>query len=92
MHINVKKIFDWNIQDVRGPFTVYKKVDKAGNMQINGFNVFVVYRYHGARKFFFDVMSEKWWSLYSTPEFAAKHFAEQMRLKKEAQAQHQKTR
>ncbi len=89
MHINMKKIFDWNIQDVRGPFAVYTQ-----NKRIDGFNVFVVYRHHGARRFFFDVMSEKWWGLYSTPELAAKNFAAQMRAKKEnqAHAQYQKTR
>lgn len=84
MNINLRKIFNWDIDTVYGPFTVYEK-PVFGDSQVAGYNVVVRYKYHGSRNFFFDIDCERLWALYRHPQVAARVFAQKMREKQAIQ-------
>lgn len=88
MKLNLRKIFNWDISNVAGPFPVYENDLFRGN-QLSGFKVVVTYKYHGNHSVFFDIDCEQLWLMYEHPHRAARIFVNKMRNKQAHQVQKQ---
>lgn len=90
MKINVKKIFNWDIDSVKGPVPVFSVV--GNQKKLSGYTVVVDYKYHGRRHFFFDIDSERAWVMFGGPKIEAQHCYRDMVLKQIGQVKRRRAR
>lgn len=79
MNLNFRKIFNWNIKSVEKP----RYVEKPGGR--DGFEVSIIYVYHGERKVFFDLVDEHLWINETSPRQAANNYFNKMLEKMNSQ-------